>query len=64
MITGVVVGWGLIVFLLFALPAVAWWIGAREVWSRPSKRTEPDLYREMVRRHACARRRPPRWRAR
>lgn len=47
-----IVAWGLIVFLLFALPAVAWSIDARDVWSRPSRRTEPDVYREMVRRHA------------
>jgi len=52
MINTVFLAWVLVVALLVALPALAWWVGARDVWSRPSKRTEPDLYREMVRRHA------------
>ena len=52
MITAVFAAWIVVVLLLVALPVLAWWIGARDVWSRPSKRTEPDLYREMVRRHA------------
>ena len=51
MITAVVVAWVAVVLLLFALPVLAWWVGARDVWSRQGKRTEPDLYREMVRRH-------------
>jgi hypothetical protein len=51
MITAVIIAWVIIVVLLLALPVLAWWLGARDVWSRPSKRTEPDLYREMVRRH-------------
>ena len=47
-----VVAWVLVVALLFVLPALAWWVGARDVWSRPSKKSEPDLYRELVRRHS------------
>lgn len=52
MIGGMVVAWVLVIGLLFVFPALAWWVGARDLWSRPSKKTEPDLYRELVRRHS------------
>lgn len=51
MIIAVVVAWVLVVALLLALPALAWFIGGRKSWNRLTPEAEPDLYREMVRRH-------------
>jgi hypothetical protein len=47
-----VTAWTVLVPLLVAVPLLAWWIGGRRFWARSAPRIEPDLYREMVRRHA------------
>ena len=52
MIGAVVLAWVVVGSLVFVLPAVAWWVGSREGWNRVSTKVEPDLYREMVRRHS------------
>ncbi len=38
--------------ILAGLPLLAWWVGGRQFWSRSRAASEPDLYRELVRRHA------------
>ena len=47
-----IAAWAVVVALLLALPALAWWVGARDVWSRPGRKSQPDLYRQLVRRHS------------
>jgi len=54
MITTVVVAWVALAFLLVALPLAAWWLGGRRFWSRLTPGGEPDLYRELVRRHSLS----------
>lgn len=44
--------WIAIGLLLVGLPVLAWWVGGRRVWNRLTPGAEPDLFREMVRRHA------------
>ena len=40
-----------IVLLLVGLPLLAFWLGGRRSWGRLRPGAEPDLYRELVRRH-------------
>jgi len=54
MITTVVVAWVALALLLVALPLAAWWLGGRRFWGRLTPRAEPDLYRELVRRHSLS----------
>jgi hypothetical protein len=51
MIGAVVVAWVVVIALLLALPALAWFIGGRRSWNRLTPKAEPDRYRELVRRH-------------
>lgn len=52
MIGAVVAAWVVVGTCLVVLPALAWWVGGRARWDRLTPRSEPDLYRELVRRHA------------
>ena len=51
MIAGVVVALLSVALILVGLPLFAWWVGGRATWGRLKPNVEPDLYREMVRRH-------------
>ena len=48
------VAWLAVLFLLVVVPLVAWWVGGRPFWRRLSPCAEPDLYRELVRRHSLS----------
>jgi hypothetical protein len=52
MIGRVVAAWVAVGACLVALPALAWWTGRRPRWDRLTPHREPDVYRELVRRHA------------
>lgn len=40
-----------VLLILVGLPLLAWWLGGRSIWNRGRAGAEPDLYREIVRRH-------------
>ena len=44
--------WVALAVLLVGLPLTAWWLGGRRFWNRLEPGSEPDRYRELVRRHA------------